>query len=89
MHFESAYFLTLVWMPPADEASRAEGWLLENGPERGTSPQDLIAGFVGQADRLVDLFDGFVPDIAWLSDVHAPTYLHSTVSARRQRVRVP
>ncbi len=88
MHFESAYFLTLVWMPPADEASRTEGWLLENGPERGASPQDPIAGFVGLADRLVDLFDGFMPDIVWLSDVQAPTYLHSTVSTRRQRVRV-
>lgn len=39
-HFESAYFLTLVWMPPADDASRAEGWLLENAPD----PQHQAAG---------------------------------------------
>jgi type IV secretion system protein VirB4 len=26
-HFESRYFLTLAWMPPADEASRAGSWL--------------------------------------------------------------
>ena len=88
-HFESAYFLTLAWMPPADEASRAEGWLLENGPERGTNPRDLISGFAGRADRLVDLLDGFMPDIAWLSDAETLTYLHSTVSTRRQQVRVP
>src|SRR6201989_2408684 len=28
-HFESAYYLTLLWMPPAEEAARAEGWLYE------------------------------------------------------------
>ena len=88
-HFESAYFLTLVWMPPADDASRAEGWLLENAPDRSTKPQDLISGFVGRADRLTDLLDGFMPEIAWLSDAETLTYLHSTVSTRRQRVRVP
>jgi type IV secretion system protein VirB4 len=88
-HFESAYFLTLVWMPPADDASRAEGWLLENAPDRSTKPQDLISGFVGRADRLIDLLDGFMPEIAWLSDEETLTYLHSTVSTRRQRVRVP
>ena len=88
-HFESAYFLTLVWMPPVDEASRAEGWLLEYGPERGTKPQDVIASFIDRADRLIDLLDGFMPEIAWLSDTETLTYLHSTVSTRRQKVRVP
>lgn len=88
-HFESAYFLTLVWLPPADDASRAEGWLLENAPDRSTKPQDLVSGFVGRADRLTDLLDGFMPEIAWLSDDETLTFLHSTVSTRRQRVRVP
>lgn len=88
-HFESAYFLTLVWMPPVDEASRAEGWLLENGPERGTKPQDVIANFIGRTDRLTDLLDAIMPKIAWLSDTETLTYLHSTVSTRRQQVRVP
>jgi type IV secretion system protein VirB4 len=26
-HFESGYYLTLLWMPPPEEAARAEGWL--------------------------------------------------------------
>ena len=30
-HFESRYFLTLVWLPPAEDAARAEAWLYE-GP---------------------------------------------------------
>src|SRR5690348_15595424 len=28
-HFESAYHLTLVWMPPAESTARAGQWLLE------------------------------------------------------------
>ena len=28
-HFESRYFLTLLWMPPAEDAARAESWLYE------------------------------------------------------------
>ena len=28
-HFESAYYLTLLWLPPSEEASRAERWLYE------------------------------------------------------------
>jgi type IV secretion system protein VirB4 len=88
-HFESAYFLTLVWMPPADEASRAAGWLLENAPERGFNPRDLVSAFIDRTDRLLDLLDGFMPEVALLSDAETLTYLHSTVSTRRQQVRVP
>jgi len=40
-------------MPPAEDASRAEGWLLENAPDRSTTPQDLVSSFVGRADRLM------------------------------------
>jgi type IV secretion system protein TrbE len=28
-HFESAYYLTFLWLPPSEEASRAERWLYE------------------------------------------------------------
>ncbi len=88
-HFESAYFLTLVWMPPADEVRRAGFWLVENAPARGADPAELLASFTGRTDRFLDLLEGFMPEAAWLSDEETLTYLHSTVSARRQRVRVP
>ena len=29
-HYESAYYLTFLYLPPAEKASRAEGWLYEN-----------------------------------------------------------
>lgn len=88
-HFESAYFLTLVWMPPADEARRAGGWLIENALAQGTDPAVLLASFTGRTDRFLDLLEGFMPEADWLTDAETLTYLHSTISTRRQRVRVP
>ncbi len=88
-HFESSYFLTFVWMPPADDASRAGRWLYEDAPDKGLNPQEHIASFAARTDRLLDLLDGFMPEVAWLSDEETLTFLHSTVSTRRQRVRVP
>ena len=88
-HFESAYFLTLAWMPPADEARRAGGWLIENARAQGTDAAELLASFTGRTDRFLDLLEGFMPEAEWLSDGETLTYLHSTISTRRQRVRVP
>jgi type IV secretion system protein VirB4 len=88
-HFESRYFLTLAWMPPADEASRAGSWLYEDGPSKGANPCEHLASFTAGTERLLDLLDGFMPEAAWLSDEETLTYLHSTISTRRQRVRVP
>ncbi|MDF0601644.1 conjugal transfer protein TrbE [Psychromarinibacter sp. C21-152] len=88
-HFESAYFLTFVWMPPADDASRAGRWLYEDAPDKGLNPQEHVASFTARTDRLLDLLDSFMPEAVWLSDEETLTYLHSTISTRRQRVRVP
>ncbi|MEL6225730.1 MAG: conjugal transfer protein TrbE, partial [Pseudomonadota bacterium] len=42
-HFESRYFLTLTWMPPVDETSRASGWLFEDAPSKGANPREHLA----------------------------------------------
>ncbi len=88
-HFESAYFLTFVWLPPVDAADRAEGWLYENRAAAGADGRAALTGFVDRTDRVLALLDGFMPEAAWLSDEETLTYLHSTVSTRRHAVRVP
>ena len=88
-HFESTYFLTLVWMPPADDTSRAERWLYEGVEDGGADPREHLTSFISRTDSLLGLLDGFMPAAAWLSDEEMLTYLHSTISTRRQRVRVP
>ena len=88
-HFESHYYLTLLWMPPAEDAARAESWLYEGRARDGVDAQELLRGFIDRTDRLLHLVEGFMPESGWLDDGETLTYLHSTVSTRRQRVRVP
>jgi len=88
-HFESRYYLTFLWMPPAEDAARAEGWLYEGRSQSGVDPWELLRGFTDRTARILQLVEGFMPEVAWLDDADTLTYLHSTVSTRRQRVRVP
>jgi type IV secretion system protein TrbE len=89
-HFESRYFLTLLWLPPADDAARAEAWLYEGRAQgEGADWRASLAGFVDRSDRVLALIEGFMPEAEWLDDGDTLTYLHSCVSTRQQRVRVP
>src|ERR1700676_5404705 len=88
-HFESRYFLTLLWLPPADDAARAEGWLYEGRSHAGANWRAALEGFIDRTDRVLALIEGFMPETEWLDDGETLTYLHSCVSTRRQHVRVP
>jgi type IV secretion system protein VirB4 len=88
-HFVSSYFLTFLYLPPAEEAARAETWLYEGRERSGVDPHEVMRAFVDRTDRVLALLDGFMPECAWLDDVETLTYLHSCVSLSRHRVRVP
>jgi type IV secretion system protein VirB4 len=88
-HFESFYYLTLLWMPPAEEAARAEAWLYEGRSKTGVDAQELLKGFIDRTGRVLHLVEGFMPEAEWLGDGETLTYLHSCVSTKIQRVRVP
>ncbi|HUO12580.1 MAG TPA: conjugal transfer protein TrbE [Caulobacteraceae bacterium] len=88
-HFESRYFLTFVWLPPAEDASRIESWLYEGRAQSGIDPWELLRGFVDRTNRVLQLVEGFMPEVGWLDDGETLTYLHSTISTRQQRVRMP
>src|SRR6202790_3835388 len=83
-HFDSRYFLTLLWLPPAEDAARAEAWLYEGRPRDGADWRAALAGFIDRTDRVLALIEGFMPETGWLDDPETLTYLHSC-----QRVRVP
>ncbi len=85
-HFESSYHLTLLFLPPADAASRGAKLLYENTRGDGVDWRERLAGFVAETDRLYDLLDGVLPELAWLDDDETLTHLHGAVSTRRHRV---
>ncbi|MDE2364302.1 MAG: conjugal transfer protein TrbE, partial [Hyphomicrobiales bacterium] len=89
-HFESSYFLTFLFLPPAEDAARAERLLYEGRARgEGADAHEILRGFLDRTDRILQLVEGFVPECTWLDDPETLTYLHSTVSTRYQRVRVP
>jgi type IV secretion system protein VirB4 len=88
-HFESFYYLTLLWMPPPEEAARAEAWLYEGRAKTGVDLKELLASFIDRTSRILHLAETFMPAAEWLDDGETLTYLHSCVSTKVQRVRVP
>lgn len=89
-HYDSSYYLTFVYLPPAEDAARAERLLYE-GSSRTPSgdAREVLSGFADRTDRVLQLIEGFMPECAWLGDEETLTYLHSTISIKRHRVRVP
>ncbi|MDX3930293.1 MAG: conjugal transfer protein TrbE, partial [Shinella sp.] len=61
-HFESRYYLTLLWMPPAEDAARAESWLYEGKAKDGVDPWELVKNFTDRCAQLLNLIEGFVPE---------------------------
>ena len=88
-HYESGYHLTLVYLPPEESRARAAKLLYENTPTSGVDWRERLAAFGAETDRLFDLLDGVMPEIAWLDDGETLTYLHAVVSTRRYSLAVP
>ena len=89
-HYESSYFLTLLYLPPSEEAGRTERFLYEGRDRKeDADAHEIRRGFIDRTDRVLGLIEGFMPELRWLDDEQTLTYLHSCVSTRRQRVRVP
>jgi type IV secretion/conjugal transfer VirB4 family ATPase len=89
-HYESAYFLTFLYLPPAEDTARIERFLYE-GRERGQAADahEALRGFVDRTDRVLQLVEGFMPECRWLDDGETLTYLHACASTKCHRVRVP
>ena len=90
IHFESSYFLSFLYLPPVEDAARAERFLYE-GRDRadGADAREVLRGFIDRTARVLQLIEGFMPESAWLDDAETLTYLHATISTKHHRVRVP
>lgn len=88
--FESRYFLTFCWMPPADAAEGA-GRRFFSRPDAQFARdwRAALASFVAATDRAADLLAAFMPMASPLGTSDTLTYLHGTVSERHHPVAVP
>ncbi len=88
-HYESHYFLTLVFLPPADASEAAGRKLVESETPAARDWRASLAAFVAETERVLDLFAGFMPEICALSSEETLTYLHNCISPHRHLVAVP
>lgn len=88
-HYESAYHLTLLYLPPEEAKARAATLLYENTRRQGVDWRARLETFVSETERFFGLLEGVMPEIDWLDDGDTLTYLHGTVSTRRHPVAVP
>lgn len=89
-HFESRFFLTLTFLPPADQAESAGRALIEREEAgQGRDWRAALSHFLAETSRALDLFAGFMPEVRALDDRATLTYLHGTVSTRQHDVEVP
>lgn len=89
--FESRYFLTLTWLPPAERQGKLESMIFEGGERTGGGVDYRLHldSFIERTDQLMALFETMMPMAAWLSDEETLTYLHDCISDRPHRVAVP
>jgi len=88
--FESRYYLTLLWLPPADAKGRAEKALIQRAEKHDPAGwRQRLDSFVEQCVRAFDLLSHALHDIEPLNDSETLTYLHACVSTKRHRVTPP
>lgn len=88
--FESRYYLTMLWLPPADAVGKAERALIERAEKHDPKGwRDRLETFLAQTDRAFDLLAHTFHQIEPLSDDETLTYLHDCVSTKRHPVTRP
>lgn len=87
---ESNYFLTLLWLPPADATGKAEKALITRAETSEAQTWRMrLETFQEHAARVFDLLATCLAEIAPLNDDETLTYLHSTISTKRHPVVTP
>ncbi len=90
-HFESRYVLTFLFLPPEEATNRREGLLYETSDKsaRATDYHKHLNSFIAETDRAIDLLGNILNEAEPLNDEETLTYLHSCISTKHHKVRVP
>jgi type IV secretion system protein TrbE len=89
-HYENHYYLTLVFLPPADQHKKFEDFFIERGEEIVAETYEVhLKTFINECDRLYYLLAEIFPLAQPLDDDETLTYLHSCVSPVRHFVKTP
>ena len=92
-HYDSNYFLTLVWKVPEVGEKRAEALFIED-PNRDHRDKTYdvqrdLDFFIKTVGNIEGILGEIFPEVMPLDDDETLTYLHSTISTRRHPVKAP
>jgi type IV secretion system protein VirB4 len=87
--FESSYFLTFTWLPPAERQAKLERLIFDAGDEIGVDYRAELRMFAAETDHVRLLLETMAPMACWLNDEETLTYLHACISERMHRVVRP
>src|SRR3546814_18823529 len=88
-HFESSYFLTFLYLPPAEDSARAETWPYEGQDHTGVDAHEIMRGFAKRTARITQLIADFTPECPWPNDDAPHNTRHSTASPNHPSASVP
>ena len=91
-HYESLYYLTLLFLPPPEQHQKIEKAFIERGSgyEREQETYQVhLKTFLTESDRIYSLLSEILPEARPLTDSETLIYLHSCVSPKRHPVRAP
>jgi type IV secretion system protein VirB4 len=90
-HYETKYYCTLLYLPPPEAAGQLRHFFIE----RQVAEQDQVTyaahlkSFQMETGRIFNLFGEYLAEAALLDDDETLSYLHSCISPKNHRVKVP
>lgn len=89
-HYESQYYLTVMYLPPSDKQGQVKELLLRRNHQREKAVyEDHKKHFIIEAERIYKLLDEILPEVRALTDDETLTYLHHCISPKRHPIKTP
>ncbi|HWU49732.1 MAG TPA: conjugal transfer protein TrbE [Asticcacaulis sp.] len=88
--FETDYYVTLVWLPDADQTRDVNAAVMEQDGEAGARNwRGATSQFLHRCEAFADLLGAVLPQMEPLDDAETLTYLHGTISTADHRIEPP
>ena len=89
-HFESRYYLTLIYLPPSDSANRLAATFVESSAGgESLNYAHVLRSFQADVERVAGLLETIFTDVQVLPSEELLTYLHSIISEKYHAVSLP
>ena len=89
-HFDSSYYLTFTWKPPAESVKKLTSMFIKSGISDGDGAgiRENVDFFVNESDSTASLLAGGLL-LAPLDNIQTVSYLRSAISFNRHPIRFP